>query len=410
MTTPTTKIRCEIDDVEVPYLPSYLAEKHGMSVEEYLEKFPDAPLESETLASRYSESIRGLRRSPPPPPEKLTVRIGHFDVPVNWDVPVEACLPLPDHYKLPEYGQLGSDVTRALRYWIRGRSQWIWGPPGCGKDALPSAVCAWTRTPSALYPVNPDQDIMTWFYDKSFEGGETKWVFGELFNNLVYGYTSPITGRRVPMTVVLSDFDRAGRAQAEALRLVGDSIQGRVKGPRGETYPVLPGTRIVVTANTMGGGDATGKMVSANVLDQSILNRIERKVQFHTMDWKDEEPIIRAKFPIFCEKYESTLKRISDCTAALRAAVEDETLYGEFGHRDLCTWIGDCEDIILLHETYGKGPLPQDILSQGFAAYADGLPNHDNKTLALQLVDPHLRGGALPRGDVQGVKSTDLDL
>jgi hypothetical protein len=410
MSNHATKVKCELDGVEVPYLPSYLAEQHSMSVEEYRRRFPNAPLESEAVAARYSESIKGIRRELPPPLEKLTVSVGTVEIPVNWDVPAEACLPLPDHYRLPTKGALGADVFRSLRYWMRGRSQWIWGPTGSGKDALPSALCAWTRTPSALFPVNPEIDIMSWFYDKAFEGGETKWIFGDLFKALVEGYVSPITNRRIPMTVVLSDFDRAGAAQAEALRLVGDTIQGRVKGPRGETYPVLPGTRIIVTANTMGGGDATGKMVSANVLDKSIINRVERKVRFHLLDWLDEEPIIKAKFPLFCDRYSHALKAVGDCTAALRAAVEEESLYGEFSHRDLCGWIGDCQDIIVMHEQFGTGPLPRDILTEGFKSYADGLPDAENTALALQLVDPHLKGGALPRGNVQGVQKDDLKL
>lgn len=407
----TTKVKCELDGVEVPYLPSYLAEKHGMSVEEYLQRFPDAQLESEALSARYADSIKGFRREPPPAVEDLWIKAGDVALPVHWDVPATACLPMPEHYRLPTHGQLGDDVKRSIRYWVQGRSQWIWGPTGSGKDALPSALCAWTRTPSVLFPVNPEIDIMSWFYDKAFEGGETKWVFGELFRALVEGYISPLSGRRIPMTVVLSDFDRAGSAQAEALRLVSDSIQGRVKGPRGETYPVLPGTRLIITANTMGGGDATGKMVSANVLDKSIINRVERKVRFHLLDWEDEKPVIMAKFPLFCERYGDSLKAIGHCTAALRGAVEEEKLYGEFSHRDLCGWIGDCEDIIVMHERFSAGvPLPKDLLKQGFQSYADGLPDAENTALALTLVDPHLAGGALPRGKVSGVRKNDLSV
>lgn len=406
----TAKVKCEIDGSEVHFLPTHLAEKHGMTVEEYLEKFPKAALESDEVAEQYAASIKNLRREAPPPPDRLTIDVAGFKLPVNPDVPEDACLPLPAHYRLPTHGQLGDDVKRAVRYFLAGRSHWIWGPTGCGKDACPSALCAWTRTPSALFNVNPDTDIMAWFYDKNFAKGETKWIFGELFNALVHGYTSPISGRQIPMTVVLSDFDRASRAQAEALRLVGDTIQGRVKGPRGETYPVLPGTRIIITANTMGGGDASGKSVSANVLDTSILNRVERKLRFHLIDWRDEEPVIRAKFPMFAERYGQYLDKIGNATAALRSSVENEDLYGEFSHRDLCTWIGDCEDIILFHEKFGEGALPRNILSLAFQSYSDGLSDEQNKALAESLVDPYLKGGALPRGKTTGVEDGPLKL
>jgi len=400
-----TKIECKIDGAEVHYLPDYLAAKHGITVEEYLERFPDAPVESETLQEQYVASVKNVRRAPPPAREHLTIKFAEHTMPVNWDVPPEACLPLPPCYRLPENGKLASDVKRAGRYFLAGRSFWAWGPPGSGKDAFPSALCALTRTPSQIFPVNPDVDIMAWFFDKSFNSEGTEWVFGELFNALVKGYVSPISGRTIPMTVVLSDFDRAGRAQAEAIRLVADSIQGRVKGPRGETYPVLPGTRIVITANTMGAGDASGKCISANVLDTSILDRIERKVKFHSMDWKDEEPIIRAKFPLFAERCGHFLKKVGDATAVLRGAVEDESLYGEFSHRGLCTWIGDCEDIL----RFSTNP-PSDLLKQGFQSYADGLPNAESQTLALTLVEAYLKGGALPHGDTSHVQDEELEL
>lgn len=404
-TADAAKIKCEIDGAEVHYLPSYLAEQHGMTVEEYLAKYPDAPLESPAVTEAYAASVKNTRRAAPPPPEDLTIEFGGFTMTVNHDVPEEACLPLPPHYRLPKFGKLAQDVKRAVRYFMAGRSFWEWGPPGSGKDAFPSALCALTRTPSMIFPVNPDVDIMAWFYDKTFEHGKTEWVFGELFKALVHGYESPISGRRIPYAIVLSDFDRAGRAQAEAIRLVADSIQGRVKGPRGETYPVLPGTRIIITANTMGGGDASGKCISANVLDSSIINRIERKVKFHQMDWRDEEPIIRAKYPLFAERCGQLLEHVGKATKVLRDNVEEQNLYGEFSHRDLCTWVGDCEDILRYAKT-----APADLLKQGFYSYADGLPDAENTTLALTLVDAYLKGGALPRGDTSDVEDEELKL
>jgi len=405
--TATAKIKCEVDGAEVHYLPSYIAEKFGMTVEEYREKYPDAPLESAALKAKYAAAVKNVERRVPPAATDLFIRIAEMNMPVNWDVPADACLPLPSCYRVPSAGSLAEDVKRAARYFMAGRSFWAWGPPGSGKDAFPSAMCAMTRTPSQIFPVNPDVDIMAWFFDKSFNSEGTEWVFGELFNALVHGYVSPLSGRRIPMTLVLSDFDRAGRSQAEAIRLVADTIQGRVKGPRGETYPVLPGTRLIITANTMGGGDATGKCVSANVLDSSIIDRIERKVKFHTIDWTDEEPILREKFPLFAKRCSHLFEKVGDATSILRNAVEDQSLYGEFSHRGLCTWIGDCEDIIRFAEANSQA-VPKDLLKQGFMSFADGLPDDQNQTLAMTLIDAHLKGGVLDQGDTSHVQDQDL--
>jgi len=403
--TSTAKIKCEVDGAEVHYLPSYLTEKFGMSVEEYREKYPDAPLESAELKRKFAESVKNVSRKQPLPREELFVDICNYRMPVNWDVPAEACLPLPAAYRVPEHGALAQDVQRAARYFVAGRSFWAWGPPGSGKDAFPSAVCALTRTPSAIFSINSDVDVLAWLYDKTFEDQKTKWVYGSLFNALVQGYKSPLSGRRVPMAIILSDFDRAGPAQAEALRLITDSIQGRVLGPLGDTHEVLPGTRFIITGNTMGGGDGTGKYVSANVIDSSLVDRINRKVRFHLIDWRDEEPIIREKFPLFVEKCGHLLPKIGDAVAVLRKAVEEETLYGEFSHRGLCSWISDCEDIIRYSTR-----IPKNLLKQGFMSYADGLIDDENMTLALTLVDPHLKGGALDQGDTSHVQEGDLKL
>lgn len=398
------KIECKLDGTTHHFLPPYLASVHGLTPEEYLEQFPDAPLASKAVLDAHAAQIKGAKRTHPPALSELTIEMGGFDFPVNADVPEDVCLPIPPHYRLPKKGRLGTDILRALRYYVAGRSLWAHGPPGTGKDALPSALCGMTRTPSEIYQISPDVDIQNWFFEKAFDAQSTKWVEGELLKQLRDGYVTS-TGRRIPYTIVLSDFDRAGRSQAEAIRLVTDSIQGRIKGPNGETYKVLPGTRIVITANTMGGGDPTGKCVSANVLDSSILNRIERKVRFHLMAWSDEQPIVEAKFPLFTEKMGEWYPAIGKCTKALRKAIEDGDLYGEFSHRDLCTWIGDCEDIL----RYAK-KVPDDLLKQGFMSYSDGLPDVENSKAALALIDPHLTGGALEEGDTSHVDDDELDL
>jgi hypothetical protein len=398
-----TKIKCEIDGTEHYYLPDYLAEKHGLTVEEYQAKFPNAPLISDAVEAAHEEASTRKRRQHPPKVTELTMEFGGIEFQVNTNVPADACLPLPPHYRLPRHGTLAKDINRALRYYAAGRSTWIWGPPGTGKDALPHALCASTRTPSEIFQISQEVDIMAWFFEKDFDKDGTVWTEGILLKMLRDGYTCP-DGTVLPYTIILSDFDRAGRSQAEAIRLVTDSIQGRIKGPNGQTYLVRHGTRVIITANTMGAGDASGRCISANVVDSSIINRIQRKVRFHGMDWRDEEPIIRAKYPLFAETAGHLLSHVGNATAALRKAIDDGDLYGEFSHRDLETWIGDCEDILRFSKK-----APKDLLKQGFLSYADGLPDEDNKLAAMTLVDPYFKGGALERGDTSHIEDDELD-
>jgi hypothetical protein len=375
-----------------------------MTVEAYQAKFPGAAVISDAVEAAHEEATGRKRRQHPPAITGLKVSLSGLSFPVNTNVPEDACLPLPPHYRLPTYGQLAKDIERALRYYVAGRTTWIWGPPGTGKDALPHAICAMTRTPSEIFQISQEVDIMAWFFEKDFDEQGTTWTEGILLKMLRDGYTCS-NGAVIPYTIILSDFDRAGRSQAEAIRLVTDSIQGRIKGPNGQTYLVMPGTRIFITANTMGAGDASGRCISANVIDSSIINRIERKVRFHGMDWRDEEPVIRAKFPLFTERAGQLFSHVGNATAALRKAIEDGDLYGEFSHRDLCTWIGDCEDILRY-----TAKAPKDLLKQGFLSYADGLPDEDNKLTAMTLVDPYFKGGALERGDTSHIQDEELNV
>jgi hypothetical protein len=402
MTTATKLATCAICGHQEHWLGDHIVEVHGMSVSEYLEAYPNSELESNELTSLFTKTLDRKRRVAAGGVEDLYVELGGFRWKVNHDVPEDACLPMPYEYRLPKSGALGKDVLRALRYIYSGRSTYIWGLPGAGKDALPHALCAMTRTPSAIYQVSPEVDIMAWFFTRAFDATSTKWEEGMLLKQLRDGYTTS-TGRKIPYTIILSDFDRAGKAQAESIRLVTDSIQGRIVGPTGESYKVFPGTRIVITANTMGGGDERGRMVSSNLIDGSILNRIERKVYFSSLNWTDEEPIIRAKFPLFVQHCESLLPSIGNCVQALRKAVEDGELYGEFSHRDLCNWIGDAEDIIRI-----QGSAPPNILKMAFECYADGMPDKENQLAASRLVDPHLKGGALNHGKTSAT-SEELD-
>jgi len=396
--------------VEKDWLADHLAEAHDMSVEAYLEAHPGAPTVSQRLLDRYEEERakdkdQRPRRRLPPTPDELTVRLGSVEFPVNTDVPAEACLPLPDNYRLPRKKGLGKDIQHALVSLRRQRSVYIWGLPGSGKDALLSAWSAYTRTPASIYQVEPGVDIKSWFYSRSFDKDGTSYEEGELLRDLRDGYTTS-DGRQVPKLIVLSDFDRADRAQVEHIRLAADSIMGRVKGPRGVTYPVLPGTIIAATANTPGGGDTRGRMTSANVIDASILDRFERTFHFRWMDWGDEGPIVRAKFPVLAEKCPDVFDTMKGITSVLRKAIAAEDLYAEFSHRALCTILGHAEDLIFCN----GGNVSTHLLKKATRAWLDKLPDEDSRQTAINLMDPYIEGGAIEEGDTSHITTGDESL
>ena len=392
-TPASNTVGCALCGHAAPWIGEHVQSAHGMSVAEY--EAAHGPVASAALASALDVDAPTRRH-----PNMADIRIEFAGVKpvVNADIPASACLPLPDAYRVPAHGALAADIREAAVSLVRGRSMYVWGLPGSGKDALFHAWSALTRSPALIFQVEPGADVRSWFFTHEFNKEGTYWQEGELLKALRDGYTTP-TGRKVPYIILITDFDRATKEQAESMRLVMDSISGRVKGPNGSTYPVLAGTRIVVTANTAGAGDSRGRCTSSNVIDASILDRFERAFEFHWMDWRDEGPIVKEKFPLLLAKAPGAFDQVGKATEALRKAIQDEALYAEFSHRALCAWLGHAEDIIAVSDS-----VPADVLRRAFRSVADKMPDAETRAEALRIIDPHLRGGSLDQGDTSHVR------
>jgi len=395
---------CRICGHRAHWLGDHLVEVHSLSLDAYLTAHPKAPTASADLMDRLKKDKPSSgRRDHPPAVDRLQISFAGIDVRVNHDVAVADCLSLPDHYRIPQYGNLKADIEEASISLACGRSIYIWGLPGSGKDAFFHAWSAMTRTPAKIFQVEPEADIRSWFFSHEIGGDGSYWEEGELLTALRDGYTTS-TGRTIPYLILITDFDRATKEQAESLRLVMDSIEGRVKGPHGVTYKVMPGTQVVVTANTAGGGDSRGRMVSANIIDGSILDRFERKYEFHWMDWRDEEVIVKAKFPLLVERCPNVFPQVGHATNALRTAIANDDLYSEFSHRALCGWLGHAQDVISL-----SGKVPSNLLKRSSRVFLDGMPDEDTRESARHLIDPHLRGGAVDEGDTSHIRKDKLN-
>lgn len=393
---------CRLCDTSHHWLGDHLAEVHNLSIDAYLAQFPGAETCSEKLVASYEGATKRRRKAAEA--TGLSVDFAGVSFPVDTGVPASACLPMPAHYAIPMNGPLARDVQDAAVAVKRCRSIWVWGAPGTGKDAVFSALCAMTRRPSMLFTVVQGADITSWKFTRSFDAQGTKWEEGVLLKALRDGYVTS-DGRRVPYLIILSDFDRATRQQAEELRQILDSIQGRISGPMGEIYPVLPGTTIVATANSSGAGDTTGRCISANSIDASILDRFERKIKFHSMDPRDEEPVVRAKFPLLAGRMPGSIGTMMRATFAVREGVEKEEVYCEWSHRTVCAWAGAAED--LLEILPNKVELSV-LLKRAARVVLDGLPDADAREGVKRIMDPHIRGGMVNEGDTSHISDKTL--
>jgi len=380
---------CPLCAFSAHFIGEHVLEAHGLTEAQFTAAHPSAKLMSDELEVQFARDMKRVKRKSAPSPRSLTTELAGLDIPVFAGVSESDVLPLPPAYKWASKGKLRKDITEALISVMRGRHTYVWGLPGTGKDAFVHGISHLARRPAMILSIVPGRDIGPWFYTRSVTKEGTSWDFGAGWKAVTEGYTSPVTGEKFPYIVLVTDLDRADEAQVEWLRLLMDGIQGRIIGPDGKSVSVFPGTTFVATANTAGGGDERGRMVSARPMDASILDRFQRKFQFHYMDWADELEIVQAKFPLLAERCPDIFAQMGKATEAIRDAVEKETLYAEFSHRGVCNVLGHAEDVLSI-----TGKAQDGLLKRAFRTWMDGLPDEATRLEARRLIDPHLKGGS----------------
>lgn len=335
---------------------------------------------------RLRKVVKTPKRTHPTTPK---VFFGDLDLEVNTNVPASACLRSPPNYIFPKFGELALDINQALICVVEGHTTWIWGPQGTGKDSFISHFCAATRTPSIMLNMVPGMDIEHWFYTRSFNSEGTFWEEGEILKAIRDGYVCS-DGEVIPYTIVFTDIDRTTKEQAEYLRLILDTNDPRVVGPKGKVYDVLKGTRFVATANSTGFGDEDGFNASANFLDGSFRDRWLRVVRFHAMEWEDEGPICMKKFPKLPVEIFKVMGKV---VGTIRKNKEEGKFYGHFSHRAVCGVLGNMQDLMKytpkdLHITV------EAIFKKSFRVWTDGLPDEETRKAAYQLMEPFISGGS----------------
>lgn len=394
------KLKCSLCPFEGHLLTNHLLEAHNVSEDAY-----EGDTVSPELDAAYEASIKGRRRTAFKGTEGVNVSFAGITFPLNVDVPASGCLPMPHGYMVPKYGKLANAVRAVSVRVAAGNNKpiWIWGAPGTGKDAVCAALSAKTRRPAIVFNIAPDVDVAAWLDTRAFSATGTYWEEGPLLKALRDGYLTP-GGRRVPYLIVLSDLDRASRGQMEPLRAILDSLGGRIQSQSG-MHKVLPGTLVIATANTSGGGDTTGRY-TASPVDTSVLDRFTFKVTFHDMDSRDEEPILRSKYAALCARFPELLPTVIKATTAIRDSIAKEDLYLDFGHRSVSNWM----DATAAEAQCSPGTKDYSrMLRAGLQDILAGCPNEDTRESLKRLVDPHLKGGAVDEGDTSHISSDPLN-
>ncbi len=381
------RVECAICGHKSHSLLDHISEVHGMTPEAYLAAYPNAATVSKEALDLMDAKLGRRRRSAAPLVTELTIDMMGMTARVDHGITEDQCLPIPEGYKFPTTGAAYIAFRRALLALLRGRKVFIHGGPGCGKDALVHAFSHYTRTPALIYTFTPGTEIKRWFYSREIGADGTSWSTGALMDAIVNGVVGS-DGVARPALILFSDVDRGTAEQLEEFRLTLDTTSMRIVGPTGDVHKIMEGTRFAFTANSCGTGDETGRF-SSEAIDASLLDRMGRFIEFTHLDWTDESEILRSKFPALVEAAPSLIDDLGRATAALRAAIKNEEVFGEFTHRGLCEVLSECEDEL----SVSGGKVPHDLLRLGFRSWLDRLDG-DNRMVAQRAIDPHIGGGA----------------
>ena len=384
-------------------LVAHVGDKHG-GIAAYQAAHPDAPVVSEELIKEHLRPAPKARRAAGS--DTLALDMMGMTVPVDAGTNPDDCLPLPGGYQFPSKGKAKAAASRALVAMFRGRNVFIHGMPGTGKDALVHAYSAKARRPVVMVTFRPGTDLAPWFYVRSIGAEGTGWDYGHLWRALTEGMLGRDGKRSAPL-VLLSDVDRADTAQAEWFRILTDSISGRILNPEGKMTPLFRDEwgrtpQFVCTANSVGTGDARGRMASSNPMDASILDRLGHKIEAHYLDWGDEGEVLRKMFPKVWEVAphlfigptdgdgKPTYGELGNATRALREAIKNGEVYGEYTMRGQVVVLEAIEDYLFMN----GGKAPKNLLRKGFEAWLEGL-GEDDRFNAAKAIDPHIGSGSL---------------
>ena len=322
------------------------------------------------------DSFKALRESALEGIKRAPLQDALFGVPLKVNPTPYAqdeLLPFDEHFQLPREGTPAwGSMRRVVKAWQRNVPFVVTGGMGRSKDAVLGLLSNITNRPTLLISCARSTDIEGFLYTLGFNAEGTTYTYGALWKALTEGH--PRTGE--PMVIVLTDFDRMSPEQLERFRKILDTTAGRINAPDGRIVPILKGTLICATANSVGSG-AEGYV--CEIIDESMKDRFARFIEAEAMDCIDRSRIC-------CERYGAPaewVEPIANCLSSLESSIAKEALesFNDFSFRATSAWI---ESAMQERDLGSKQPLRDslfDILDKREAEVKQKIEN---------LFDPHL--------------------
>lgn len=348
------KVKCRIcEEKGLPptkyhFLEEHLNDAHSQSLHDYLDKFgEDTPIASNVVWEAFNMKAperKGTNRY------DNIVKVGGIQLERNQGE-VKDRFNRPFQYSYPKQGDAALSAerfARALKY--KRKSMFIYGPAGSGKSAVVRALTHDLNMEASHYPMREGLDPELYLgkeavvIDEDTGNNITKFIKGKLLKDIAGRVGKD--GVRRGVVILIDDIDRAPAEYHEVLRHVLEDNSQNVFIPElGINVDVHPDTRIVATANSAGRGDMTGYYSSVQEMDESILDRFQRVIQFHFLEPEEEEAILKKKFPELAQEIPREFERVMQVTSSIREMIKNNDIFASFSHRRLVQWMQSAEEL-----------------------------------------------------------------
>lgn len=383
-------LKCEEEghDSEVHFLKNHLDLAHdGMTLQEYLEEFPKAKIASDEVWEIFNKEAPtrvGTQKF------ENIVRVGSIEMEAT-DGEVEYTFARPNCYTYPKQGDAASAIERMARSVKYGRSTFIYGAAGTGKSSSIRALAHDLNREASHYPMRDGLDPELYLgkeavvVDEASGQSITQFQEGKLLKDLKGRIGKD--GVRRGVVILIDDFDRAVAQYHEVFRhILEDNAQNVFIPELGVNVNVHPDTIIIATANSNGRGDNTGYYASVEEMDESILDRFDRAIEYHFLEEEEEKEILRKKFPYVADVADPEVFDIAMAVAGdIRAMIKANEIFASFSHRRLVQWMQSVEELLRENDdTYYRG-----VMREASQDFLDWFDTHVREAVVDRVVTNH---------------------
>ncbi len=353
--TKYSKVQCKFceergEETYHHYLGDHLKQHHNTTLDKYIERFGrQTPVASNEVWAEFHKQAPEEREGS----KRFADRTNILDISLKADKgEVADKFKRPSGYQYPQEGEAHKAAKRVVRAFKYKRNLFIYGPAGTGKSAIVRALCHDLNVESSHYPMREGLDPELYLgkeavvIDEETRQNVTRFLEGKLLKDLRgrKGKDGKVRG----VCILIDDGDRAPAEYHEVLRhVLEDNAQNIFIPELGVTVDVHPDTRIIMTANSAGRGDMTGFYSSVQEMDESILDRFDRAVEYHFLEKDEEKEILMAKFPELAEEMPDAFDKIMDVTDQIRKLISQREIFASYSHRRLVQWLQSVEELYI---------------------------------------------------------------